>query len=258
MSADADFSIPVEEIADHEQRNARGWPSETVERHYGWLFRYNGGVTRRANSVLPLAAEGKLSLDVRILSAEHFYRKHNCSCCFMISPAVQPADLDAVLDRHGYRQEGGSLVQAADLPFTDGFRASDAAVQLSADVTENWREAYLDGDDGGRRKAMISIMQRISAARRFAVASVDGKPVAAGLAIVQEGWVTLLGMQTRPDHRRNGHGGAIIRALGQWAVNAGASRAILQVEDDNDAARALYAGAGFTTLYGYHYRSAPG
>jgi ribosomal protein S18 acetylase RimI-like enzyme len=258
MSAATEATIPVEEIADHERRNARGWPSETVERHYGWLLRFNGGVTRRANSVLPLEADGNLSLDVRILSAEHFYRKHNIEACFMISPAVRPQGLDGVLEARGYRVEGSSLVQGADIALVRAISGSDAEIVLARDAIESWRTCYLEGEGADRRRKVIGIMQRISAARRFAVALEGGEPVAVGLGVVIDGWMILLGMQTSPSHRRAGHGAAIVRALADWAAENGAANAVLQVEGDNDAARALYEKAGYRTLYGYHYRVAGG
>ncbi len=256
MSAKTEPAIPVEEIAEHERRCAIGWPAETVEHHFGWKLRFNGGVTRRANSVLPLEAAGALSLDVRILSAEHFYRKHNLAACFMISPAARPEGLDAALESRGYRVEGGSLVQGAEIAEVQAIRGSDAEIVLSRDVTDSWRAGYLEGDGVDRRRKIIGIMQRIRSAKRFAVALVGDVPVAVGLGVVVDGRMILLGMQTNSSHRRAGHGAAIVRALAEWAAESGAASAILQVEADNDAARALYAKAGYRTLYGYHYRVA--
>jgi len=40
-------------------------------------------------------------------------------------------------------------------------------------------------------------------------------------------------------------------------VSAGATRAMLQVEERNTGARALYQRTGFTDHHGYHYRIAP-
>lgn len=256
MSAKTEPAIPVEEIADHERCNAIGWPAETVEHHFGWKLRYNGGVTRRANSVLPIEAGGALSLDVRILSAEHFYRKHNLAACFMISPAARPEGLDAALESRGYRVEGGSLVQGAEIATVQAIRGSDAEIVLSRDLTDSWRAGYLEGEGADRRRKITGIMQRISSAKRFAVALEGDVPVAVGLGLLIDRRMILLGMQTSPSHRRAGHGAAIAKALAGWAAESGATRAILQVESDNDAAMALYAKAGYRTLYGYHYRVA--
>jgi ribosomal protein S18 acetylase RimI-like enzyme len=50
---------------------------------------------------------------------------------------------------------------------------------------------------------------------------------------------------------------AVLHALAEWGRAYGATRMYLQVMENNAAARALYAGIGFETLYTYYYRSAP-
>ncbi|NEE33754.1 GNAT family N-acetyltransferase, partial [Streptomyces sp. SID7982] len=49
----------------------------------------------------------------------------------------------------------------------------------------------------------------------------------------------------------------VMTALARRALDEGASAAWLQVEEDNEGARALYDGMGFTGHHRYHhYRSA--
>jgi ribosomal protein S18 acetylase RimI-like enzyme len=50
-----------------------------------------------------------------------------------------------------------------------------------------------------------------------------------------------------------GHGRAVLDRLLEWARAMDARTAVLQVRDDNEAARSLYAQAGFQRLYGYVY-----
>ena len=58
--------------------------------------------------------------------------------------------------------------------------------------------------------------------------------------------------------RRAGLGTAVTAGLAAHAAARGAERIFLQVEEDNAAARALYARCGFTDHHRYHYRIAPG
>lgn len=250
-------TLSASQITEHDRRNARAWPAEVNEQHFGWLFRSNHGVTRRANSVLPLRADGNLSLGVRLLAATNFYRKHNLPCCFTITPASEPSGLDAALEDRGFTTEGASEVRTADLASVGELGGSEAGLSLSPTDTEQWRGAYLEGEDPARRTRYIEIMRRISVAKRFAVAVSDGQPVAAGLGVLQDGWLTILGMQTSPEHRRAGHAARVLQGLADWAREAGATHAILQVESDNEPASRLYERAGFSTVYGYHYRVAP-
>jgi RimJ/RimL family protein N-acetyltransferase len=64
-------------------------------------------------------------------------------------------------------------------------------------------------------------------------------------------------MATRPDLRGRGIGTTILTAGATWAAEQNAHRLYLQVETTNEPALRLYARAGFTRAYGYHFRIAP-
>jgi len=64
-------------------------------------------------------------------------------------------------------------------------------------------------------------------------------------------------VEVHPGHRRTGLATAITAALATAAAAQGAASLYLQVVAGNQAARALYARAGFTEHHGYHYRVAP-
>jgi ribosomal protein S18 acetylase RimI-like enzyme len=57
-------------------------------------------------------------------------------------------------------------------------------------------------------------------------------------------------MATRPEARGRGAAAQILLALASW----GGTDMYLQVERRNSAALRLYARAGFTERYSYHYR----
>jgi GNAT superfamily N-acetyltransferase len=61
-------------------------------------------------------------------------------------------------------------------------------------------------------------------------------------------------MVTAPEARRRGHARAIVHALAGWAAQRGARRALLQVEEANRPARALYTASGFVPTHTYRYR----
>jgi ribosomal-protein-alanine N-acetyltransferase len=83
-------------------------------------------------------------------------------------------------------------------------------------------------------------------------------PVTIGLAAhthepagLMLGWVVrdeaeILTMAVGPDHRRRGVGRALLDAALEVASARGAAAIFLEVREDNEAARALYAQAGFT------------
>ena len=90
----------------------------------------------------------------------------------------------------------------------------------------------------------------------FASIRRHGSTVAIGRVAVASGWGGLTAVEVDPGHRRAGLATAITAALAA-AASYGATGLYLQVEEDNQAARALYARSGFTDHHGYHYRIAP-
>lgn len=62
-----------------------------------------------------------------------------------------------------------------------------------------------------------------------------------------------MAVEVDPEQRRRGLATAVMTALARRALDEGASAAWLQVEADNDGARALYDGMGFAPHHHYHH-----
>ena len=60
-----------------------------------------------------------------------------------------------------------------------------------------------------------------------------------------------------PQHRRHGIGGALLRVVRTAALESGALRLIVQTEEENDPALALYAETGFVPVVGYRALTLP-
>jgi len=65
------------------------------------------------------------------------------------------------------------------------------------------------------------------------------------LARIAGGEAEILTLAVRPDWRRHGTGGALVRAAAEQAVALGGRRIFLEVAVSNHAARALYTALGF-------------
>ncbi|GGL52429.1 GNAT family N-acetyltransferase [Wenxinia marina] len=76
-----------------------------------------------------------------------------------------------------------------------------------------------------------------------AVLEVHGPAFVLGRVIADE--AEILTLATDPAHRRQGHARAALAAFEDGARAAGAEAVFLDVAEDNDAARALYAVAGY-------------
>jgi GNAT superfamily N-acetyltransferase len=88
-------------------------------------------------------------------------------------------------------------------------------------------------------------------------ASSDSGPAAIGRCVVDGRWAGFMAVEVDPAHRRQGLGTAVMAALARQALTEGASAAWLQVEDDNEGARALYGNLGFAAHHTYHHYRYP-
>nr|WP_046500834.1 GNAT family N-acetyltransferase [Streptomyces odonnellii] len=89
------------------------------------------------------------------------------------------------------------------------------------------------------------------------VAGAGEVPAAIGRCVVDGRWAGFMAVEVGPEHRRQGLATAVMTALARRALEEGASAAWLQVETDNEAARALYEGMGFAVHHRYHHFRAP-
>jgi ribosomal-protein-alanine N-acetyltransferase len=73
-------------------------------------------------------------------------------------------------------------------------------------------------------------------------------PVAFALTLALGDEAEIVSLGVLPDHRRCGIGSAILDSVCGEARLRGAERVLLEMASDNEAARALYAGRGFTVV----------
>jgi GNAT superfamily N-acetyltransferase len=88
----------------------------------------------------------------------------------------------------------------------------------------------------------------------FATLNENGRAIGFGFAVYEREAIGLFDIVVVPSARGRGNGRILAGALLQWGWQAGARQAYLQVREQNEGARKLYAGLGFQEFYGYHYR----
>jgi len=239
-----------------ERASLWAWPPRRTAGVGGWLLRQGETATRRQNSVQTLAFSGEVALDRAIERVEAWYAGFERAACFQLTDASRPAGLDAVLADRGYRLEAPSEVLVREL---DTALPEPSEVTLEGRATAFVMQALADPHwPAAQRAARAALFGRIRRSMSFAVRTVGGLPVAAGLAVVDGPLVGIFAMRTAVTARRAGHGRAVLGRLMGWGRAMGARTAYLQVECANEPAGALYRSAGFRPLYGYHYRVASG
>lgn len=224
----------------------------------GWLLRAADGWTGRANSVLPLGEPG-VPLDTALAAVQEWYADRGLPARFQV-PLPLRSDLDAELDRRGWEAYNPTLVRVARID--EALAAAPVrglpAATLASTPSEEWLAAY--HYRGGSHLPPMAVRVMTAAADPiFASVTIDGDLAGIGRAVVDfdtdgQGWCGITALETAPAFRRRGIGQHLVTALLTWAAGRGATRAYLQVMEDNVAAHAMYDRLGFTTSHSYHYR----
>jgi GNAT superfamily N-acetyltransferase len=232
---------------------ARAWPHRSEIRRDGWVLRFSGGGSKRANSVQTLYWSGA-DVDTVIEAAEARYRAEGLVPVFQVTDVSEPAGLDARLDARGYRTIDRTLLMLKPV----GPVASAGRVQGSDDPPPEWFDIYLSTVTPDRQATAPRIIAALPRPRRFFVAELGGRAAAAGLGVAEGAYCGIECMATLEAQRGRGGGLSVLRAIEAWAAAQGATTLWLQVVETNTAARRLYEGAGFAIAGAYWYRVGPG
>ncbi|MFD6175206.1 GNAT family N-acetyltransferase [Streptomyces coeruleorubidus] len=234
---------------------ARAWRPVESERIGDWELRAASGFTRRANSVLPLGDPG-MPLDEALDAVRRWYAERGLPAYVQTATGAEGTQelLCAELEARGWVREVtagmwvGPLAPVADL-------AEPSGVALSREADEAWLARY-------RRKGLSEVALRVlGGGPSVWFATVPGSagaaPAAIGRCVVDGRWAGFAAVEVDPDLRRQGLGTGVMAALARRALDEGASAAWLQVEAENEGARALYAGMGFAAHHTYHHYREP-
>ncbi|MGW6460210.1 GNAT family N-acetyltransferase [Streptomyces sp. NPDC055078] len=252
---------------------ARAWQPVESERLGEWELRaafrevpgqagQRVGFTRRANSVLPLGEPG-LPLDDALARVRTWYeaRKLPAYVQAATGAAGTQETLCAELEARGWWREVSADVRIGGLAPVADLDAPVERVVLERSADEGWLRRYQRSVEPGPH-----VLKVLGSGPSVWFASVPGPgpgpgpdevPAAIGRCVVDGRWAGFMAVEVDPAYRRQGLATAVMTALARRALEEGASAAWLQVETDNEEARALYAGMGFATHHSYHhFRSA--
>ena len=225
--------IPVRtsEIRNLEHAAALGWPGIEQQWQDGWLLRYGLGITRRANSAVPL----RFTSHAELVAAAQWYASRN-------APALISAPDRLFRVPAGVPVEAETVVMAGDLSCA----AAAPGLTLTTLPSQSWKAI-------NPREIPESVLTAVVDGE---VAFGEFSGVAVGRASVTEApdgtrWAGLSAVHVAAPARRQGVARMLCSGLLDWARGRGAARAYVQVVADNAHARALYESMG----YGVHHRS---
>jgi N-acetylglutamate synthase len=246
---DSDLAWRVEETC------LNAWPALRQVLLDGWVLRFSGGLTRRANSANPLGPS-RVNTRSLIASCEALYRHQRQPTIFRVPSIIHP-EMDARLAAEGYSDEGLSLVLYSDLGAVPALREPD--VRLLPRPTPQWFAAMAQFQCHTKKQAGLyrRIVGGLAIPAAFAIRLDDHGIAALAYGAIHDRLICYESVLTDPSRQRRGYARQVISNLAAWAADRGAQGACLEVEAANLPARALYERLGFAELYRYHYRRAP-
>jgi ribosomal protein S18 acetylase RimI-like enzyme len=223
--------IRTADIRNLEHAAALAWPGVEQQWVGGWFCRFGHGVTRRANSAVPL----DFTVSTDMAEVADWYA------------ARSAAPLASVPDRlfrvpPGRSTEAENLVMACDIGPGD----PPDAVALTARPDDEWMRIY-------EREVPVDVLTAVIDGT-VTFAEVAGAAAArAAVTAAPDGtrWLGLSAFNVAEDQRRRGHARSLCAALLSWGADQGATRAYTQVLADNAAAINLFESMGFAL----HHRS---
>ncbi|MEZ5816224.1 MAG: GNAT family N-acetyltransferase [Hyphomicrobiaceae bacterium] len=245
--------LAPDEVRAVEERAFNAWPALETRLVDGWLLRFSGGYTKRANSINAWAPTRPLA-DV-IGHAERLYLDRGLPPIVRLTPLAGDA-ADTLLASRGYARLDETIVMTA--PLASLAAQADPNVTIFPKPPTDWLDGFAAANAVpiAARPLHDAIVTRIAGPVAFARLDGPDAPFAWGLAAIERGMVGLFDIVTASSARRRGAARRLVGHMLHWAASNTATAAYLQVLASNEPAIALYRSFGFQPAYRYHYRIA--
>ena len=248
--------VPLDEVhrskrvpdpAGLERAAAEAMPAPTVKWLGEWQLRAAEGFTGRANSVLPLGDPG-MPFSKAMDEVIDFYQGLGLPPQVDV-PLPLGRPVARALESLGWAPTVTVLVQVMDLPELIAATPPGSGYVLSDQPCEQMLQMI----KGRRGELPASAAHVLTAVPSLAFAGYQENGVLLSMArgTVTRRWLGLTFVDTAVQARRRGLARQAVGAIARWAEPEGATRAFLQVQDDNTAALALYESLGFQAHHRY-------
>ena len=185
---------------------SRGWKALEEEVVDGWMCRFSDGVTRRANSVLPLGEPAGIAAAIAVI--ERFYAARGLPAVFQISADSLPRDLDDVLAKRGYAADSPTVVQLLGKESLAVFAGvpADRRVVLSDRPSPEWLQVHWDVEgpqESAKQEANRKILENTPSVYAALVVGERIESVARMALVADLGGIYCVA--TRPESRSRGY-----------------------------------------------------
>lgn len=228
------------EIRALEHAAALAWPG--TEQHWqdGWLLRAGGGHTSRANSAVPLLFSSNTDALPAIID---WYAARDLEPWLALPERLLPIK--------------AAGIKATRVLTRDISPVKSPDVTLSPEPDAHWLQTYRRDVPTEVLTAVLDGLVTFASVPAWASAA-TGEVTAVGRGAVTTGpdgtrWLGVSCVRVAESSRRTGLARAVCSALQAWGTEQGATRAYVQVLDDNRPALTLYESAGFRLHHHHRY-----
>ena len=234
-----------------EEAALNAWPTPRQMVYDGWLLRFTGGPSKRVNSANVLYPSS-LSLEEKIAFVETAYANAALPPLFRVPAPFSTPELVESLLTAGFQPFDETYVLTRELglpdPVPDYLRVQTLTV-------DDWipYKGQISEAQPGPLALQQQIIHCIMPQKKLIVLFDEDQPVACGMGVLEDDLLGFFSIYTHHDARRKGYARAVMAALTDWGLQAGAKLGYLQVEGFNQPAIALYRRLGFDLCYPYEY-----
>jgi len=223
------------------------WPATENLENSGWLMRAAGGVTNRANSVLPLIASleaGPLKdFSEKLAIVQEFYRHRNLPTIFQVALPTWQVLYEKLLSIGAVETLRGNTM-VTDLTSDKQKIPTGIDIVKSNQLSTDWLEVH---PTPGIEKILLGCTAT------YLTVVKDGHTVAACRIALANEWSSITRVYVHQEFRSQGLGKAIVAAALEASFEQGATKAVLQVEASNATAIGVYESLGFNFHHDYSY-----
>jgi len=210
-----------------ERLHVRAWPALETVRIEGWLWRYSGDGSQRANAVSTV----EFSARSAAAALDALDRARGASARVHTFRAGSPPELAALLP--AYREGEATITMSKAVGHGVGWPID---VEATGHATEEWLDVHPIGISGDRQSA-----NRVPPPWVFILCRRYGRAISTALGVVDGGLA--VGRMRRDPRGAE----AVLRTLEAWAARSGARPLGPQVGTGNAPARTLYRRLGFAS-----------
>ena len=165
-------------------------------------------------------------------------------------------ELDQLLSKMGYEVKDPLRVMRLNPVKEKRDRENNDSIVLFHHPSSLWLSGYasLNTFSEFNSDLFARIAEIVPGKTVFGLLMEEGRPSAVGMGVLEGEVMGIQHVIVRGDMRRKGLGRSLTCQLMDWGKQNGATEAILQVLENNIAARNLYHSIGFEDLYPYWYR----